>query len=172
MSPQSRTPPVRVVCAVILRRGRVLAARRKPGGAHPPLFEFPGGKIKAGETPFEAIRREIIEELGLTLRPLRVGPAVRHRYPERCVELIPVLCDRPRGCLRLCDHSEVQWILPAQWESVEWLEADRKLIRKIDLLNFISARATRAPCRKKIQSPAKSARPQKPRSPENRVRQK
>lgn len=128
-----RTKPLRVVCAVIFHRGRILAARRLPSKSHPPLFEFPGGKIIAGESPFDAIRREIVEELGLCIRPLEQGPPVRHHYPERCVDLIPVLCDQPRGTLRLTDHSEIRWIRPDRLEALEWLEADRVLIQKIGL---------------------------------------
>jgi 8-oxo-dGTP diphosphatase len=163
-----RSKPLRVVCAVILHRGRMLAARRLPGGFHLPMFEFPGGKIIAGETPFDAIRREILEELGLEIRPLAQGPSVRHDYPERCVELIPVLCDRPRGTLRLTAHSEIRWIRPDRWESLEWLEADRELILK----QLTSAKGIRALYKKKSQSPAGSPAKQTRQSPGNPKRQK
>ncbi len=172
MSPNDRANPLRVVCAVILNRGRMLAARRLPGGIHPPLFEFPGGKIIGGETPFEAIRREIREELSLEIRPLAQGSAVFHHYPKRCIELIPVLCDRPRGILRLTDHSEIRWIRPDRWEELEWLEADRVLIQKNDLIRFTSAKANRVPYKKKSPTLASPARSQKQRSQKNPERQK
>lgn len=178
MTRSGRSKPLRVVCAVILHRGRMLAARRLPGGFHLPMFEFPGGKIIAGETPFDAIRREILEELGLEIRPLAQGPSVRHDYPERCVELIPVLCDRPRGTLRLIAHSEIRWIRPDRWESLEWLEADRELIQRIDVTEFTiprsltSAKGIRPLYKKKSQSPAGSPALQTRRSSGNPKRQK
>ena len=178
MTRSGRSKPLRVVCAVILHRGRMLAARRLPGGFHLPLFEFPGGKIISGETPFEAIRREILEELGLDIRPLAQGPSVRHDYPERCVELIPVLCDRPRGILRLTAHSEIRWIRPDRWESLKWLEADRELIQRINVTEFnipqslTSAKGIRAPYKKKFPTPARSPALQTRQSPEHPKRQK
>jgi 8-oxo-dGTP diphosphatase len=145
----------------------MLAARRLPSGNHPALFEFPGGKIIAGETPFEAVRREIGEELGLEIRPLAQKPSLRHQYPGRCIELIPVLCDRPRGIPKLTAHSEIRWIRPDRWRVLDWLEADRLLIQ-----NLISAKGTPALCKKISPTPAKPTASQKRQPPKNPRRQK
>lgn len=76
-----------VVAAVILRRGRVLLCQR-PDGPHLPLkWEFPGGKIDSGETPVEALGRELREELGVDATVAEEIDSVRHRYPEKTVQL-------------------------------------------------------------------------------------
>jgi 8-oxo-dGTP diphosphatase len=71
-----------VVAAVIERGGRLLICQRRLGGAFPLKWEFPGGKMRAGETPWEALTRELREELGVAARIGRELFRVRHRYAE------------------------------------------------------------------------------------------
>jgi len=85
MSSQSTSDPIAVVAAVVVREGKLLLCQRPDGDHLPLLWEFPGGKIDAGETPEEALARELDEELGVVAT---VGPQVAevlHTYPEKRV---------------------------------------------------------------------------------------
>ena len=77
---------------MILRDGKCLVTRRAEPDPLGGLWEFPGGKIEPGESALEAAEREVEEELGLQVRPLRVAGTVRHRYDDFAVELNAVLC--------------------------------------------------------------------------------
>ncbi|HER08963.1 MAG TPA: NUDIX domain-containing protein, partial [Bacteroides sp.] len=78
-----------VTCAVVVERGMVLVTQRSEQMDHPLKWEFPGGKVKEGETPESCIMREIREELGLTVMVKLRLPVVVHRYGHREVRLIP-----------------------------------------------------------------------------------
>lgn len=141
MSSLAGPPILSVVCAVIRQRGRFLVARRLPSPHQPAGFEFPGGKIHPGETPDQAVRREIAEELGLNITPLEQGPSLRQPLSHRIIELIPLLCVHPTGTIRLTDHSEIRWMRPPQWTDLDWLEADRRLIARLDWSAWLRRRA-------------------------------
>ena len=79
---------IQVVAAILERGGHVLIGRRKPEQSHPLKWEFPGGKVEPGETPEQALARELEEELGLRARPARDHP-VPYTYPGKDpIELI------------------------------------------------------------------------------------
>jgi 8-oxo-dGTP diphosphatase len=84
-------PPVDVALAAVWRRGpagvEILLTRRAPGSHLPGLWELPGGKREAGETVAEAARRELREELGVSVGDLEPLVCVEHRYPDRTVRL-------------------------------------------------------------------------------------
>ncbi len=125
-----------VVCAVIERQGKVLCMRRKNRGAASTagLFEFPGGKIEAGETPYEAIVREIREELEWEVTPLELLATVTHEYPEFTIRLTAVRCgisDDAEPVLH--DHDDYRWLEPAELPSLNWAAADSRLIDKLNL---------------------------------------
>ncbi len=96
-------PFQRIAVAVVLQGERVLVGRRGPGGPLPGKAEFPGGKIRPGETPQEAACRECREETGLAVEVLRPLQVVRHRYEHGAVELHFLLArplpgqGKPRG---------------------------------------------------------------------------
>jgi 8-oxo-dGTP diphosphatase len=84
--------PIPVVCAVLEHDGRVLLAQR-PADKHLPLkWEFPGGKVEPGESPADAIIREIREELGCAIVITRALPRFVHHYPRATIEMIPYVC--------------------------------------------------------------------------------
>lgn len=115
-----------VVGAAVLRHGRVLTARR----ATPPVgWELPGGKVEAGESPEEALVREIHEELGCAIAvtgwldgdvEVRPGLALRVALAE-LVDGEPV----PR------EHDLVRWLAPAELDLVEWLPADVPFVAQL-----------------------------------------
>ena len=120
-----------VTCAIIIRKGRVLATRRAPDMAHPLKWEFPGGKLKKGESPAEGIVREILEELGVEVSVIRALSPVEHHYGSHPVRLIPLLCRLSKGDISLREHMEYRWFSCAEMEGVEWLEADMGVVEKV-----------------------------------------
>lgn len=86
-------PPVPVVCAILVREGRVMLAQRPPGKKLGGLWEFPGGKVEPGETAEAALHRELHEELGCTVRVTQALPSCIHEYPWGNIELIPFVCE-------------------------------------------------------------------------------
>ncbi len=77
-----------VVAALIVREGRLLIARRPEGRHMAGRWEFPGGKLEKGESPEDAVEREIREELGLDVRAGRIYQAIAYSYPEKDVLLL------------------------------------------------------------------------------------
>ena len=117
-------PPLRVVCAIIEDHGRVLAAKRSSSMHLPLRWEFPGGKLHAGETPEDGIVREIREELGLDVEPIARLAATTHRYPAFVIELIPLICRVSAGTLTLHEHCAAGWFLPDGMGGLAWAPAD------------------------------------------------
>jgi mutator protein MutT len=110
----ANSKPIPVVCALIERAGAVLVAQR-PAHKHLPFkWEFPGGKVEAGETAEAAIVREIREELGCDFVVTRALPRVTHAYAET-IEMIPFVghltADSPEP--QAHEHLALQW-LPAE----------------------------------------------------------
>ena len=108
-------PLVLVVAAALLDSdGRVLIAQRPPGKAMAGLWEFPGGKIETGETPEDALVRELREELGLAVKPPCLAPFTfaSHTY-EAFHLLMPLyVCRRWEGTPQAREHAALKWIAP------------------------------------------------------------
>lgn len=111
--------------------GRVLIAQRPPGKALAGRWEFPGGKRHAGEGAYDALVRELREELGVTVHcAVRVIRYV-HRYPDRAVELdlwrVTSWTGEPHGL----DGQALKWVSPALLGTEDILEADRPMIEAL-----------------------------------------
>ncbi|PIQ28163.1 hypothetical protein COW36_05005 [bacterium (Candidatus Blackallbacteria) CG17_big_fil_post_rev_8_21_14_2_50_48_46] len=115
---------LRVSCAVLRASGKILAAQRSAQMSHAGQWEFPGGKIEAGESPEAALIREIREELGIEIEIESALPVVEHMYPERQVQLFPFVSRLLSGRLQPHEHSELRWCQPDELKSLDWLEAD------------------------------------------------
>lgn len=112
-----------VVAAIIRKDGRYLSTQRGHG-AYKDGWEFPGGKIEPGESPEDAVVREIREELGITVRVERHVVDVAYDYPEFHLEMGCYLCSIAEGTPTLLEHEAARWLAPEHIDSVDWLPAD------------------------------------------------
>jgi 8-oxo-dGTP diphosphatase len=117
--------PVRVVAAVIMNGGRILACRRAPGRAAAGKWEFPGGKVDLDESPEAALAREIVEELGV---PVEVGALLHRASTAVGGVVIDLSCfeARPTGELPVVstDHDELRWLSREELAALDWAEPD------------------------------------------------
>lgn len=121
---------LKVVAAIVVREGRVLLSRR-PGGTHlAGLWEFPGGKVEAGEGEREALARELREELGVEAEIARSPEArITHRYPEKEVSIAFYRCRlRPGSHPRAIEVAEVRWVGGRALANLPMPEADRPVV--------------------------------------------
>ncbi len=122
---------IEVTCAIIIENGHVLATRRSKSMPHPLKWEFPGGKLKAGESPESCIVREIGEELGVEVETEGLLPSVEHHYDARSIRLIPVICNIENGSISLSEHQEYRWIPCNELDTMDWLEADIGVVEMV-----------------------------------------
>lgn len=123
---------VQVVAAVIEREGKILVCRRAAGDSHPGKWEFPGGKMEPGESPRQALARELREELGIRARIGRRIARATHLYPEhRRVELQFFAVDGFEGEPSNLVFAEIRWERPSLLPEYDFLEADLPLVRSL-----------------------------------------
>lgn len=121
-----------VVAAVIERGGRILIGQRKNEGHHPLKWEFPGGKVEAGETPAAAAVRELEEELGIRARV--DGEIMRYefQYPGRAaILLIFYRIVKFDGEPENRDFEQIRWESPERLAGYDFLEGDTEFIRSL-----------------------------------------
>jgi 8-oxo-dGTP diphosphatase len=119
-----------VVAALIEQDNRLLVCQRRRSDPFPLLWEFPGGKVHDGETPAQALARELIEELGVQAQIGREVYRTRYRYPELPdeLELIFFTARIESGALRNLAFEQIVWVRPQELPQMEFLPADKELI--------------------------------------------
>jgi 8-oxo-dGTP diphosphatase len=120
-----------VAAAIIIREGRVLLARRRPGESQAGLWEFPGGTVREGETPQRALEREIFEELGVRAK---AGPALarnEYRYPDGAIMLVAVQAELESLDFKLTDHDLAEWVPLSELLSFDLSPADIPIAREL-----------------------------------------
>lgn len=116
--------PLQVSCAIIEHLGRVLVAQRKADSSNGGLWEFPGGKIEPGETPEHCLRREIMEELSVSIIIKDKLSPISYSYPDKTIVLHPFVCQYTDTPLRLNSHQRICWELPQCFHMLNWSQAD------------------------------------------------
>ena len=121
---------IKVSAAIIVKDGKVFAARRKPSIHLAGFWEFPGGKLEAGETPEQCLARELKEEFTITTRVgVFVGESV-FDYGTKIVRLMAYEVEHLAGDFKLIDHDELRWLGLDDLNSVEWAPADIPLVEQ------------------------------------------
>ena len=121
---------INVVAAVIMKEGKVFATQRGYG-EFKDGWEFPGGKVEAGESPEEALRREIREELEVEINVGDLIDTIEYDYPAFHLSMKCYACTIAGGSPHLLEHEASRWLSADQLDSVSWLPADITLIPKI-----------------------------------------
>ena len=126
---------VKVVAAIIKAVNEngetIIFATQRGYGDFKGGWEFPGGKIESGETPQEALKREIIEELDTEVSVGEMMDTVEYDYPQFHLSMDCFWCQIVRGNLVLKEHEAARWLTKDELNNVEWLPADITLIEKI-----------------------------------------
>lgn len=121
---------IEVVAAIIRKEGEVFATQRGYGDWKD-WWEFPGGKMEPGETPEEALTREIREELSADINVDEFLCTVEYDYPKFHLTMHCFLCSLLTEAMHLNEHEAARWLRKDELESVGWLPADRVVIEKL-----------------------------------------
>ena len=123
-----------VAAAVLIDAdGRVLVCQRSDQQSHPGKWEFPGGKVEAGETPEAALRRELFEELAVEPCPTCLQPFsfASHAYPDFHLLMPLYLCRQWDGFVKPSEHKAVRWVWPDEVAKLDLVAADVELAREL-----------------------------------------
>jgi 8-oxo-dGTP diphosphatase len=121
---------IEVVAAIIKHQNKIFATQRGYGDFMGG-WEFPGGKLEAGETPQQALVREIREELDTEIEVGELIETVEYDYPQFHLTMHCFMCTVKSGNLVLKEHNDSRWLTKETLDSVDWLPADKGLIHKI-----------------------------------------
>ena len=121
---------IEVVAAIIRKEDRIFATQRGYGDWKG-WWEFPGGKMEAGETPEEALKREIREELSTEISVDEFLCTVEYDYPAFHLKMHCYLCSLLTEALHLNEHEAAKWLAKNELDTVQWLPADLEVVEKI-----------------------------------------
>lgn len=124
---------VNVVAAIIKENNKILCAQRKEG-LNPETslkWEFPGGKIEENETPEEALKRELMEELNINVKVNSFFCSLEHDYPKFHLSMKLFNCEIISGEIKLNVHESIKWVNVNEIKSLDWLKADIKILDNI-----------------------------------------
>jgi 8-oxo-dGTP diphosphatase len=123
-----------VTAAIWIEAGRVLIARRRPGVSQAGLWEFPGGKVRPGETPEACLAREIEEELGVKVNVEGFFAESVHAYAERTIRLRAYRVRSAGGRPVALDHAELRWVSPRELGRYAFCPADLPFVQRLQEL--------------------------------------
>ncbi|MCR5037428.1 MAG: (deoxy)nucleoside triphosphate pyrophosphohydrolase [Bacteroidales bacterium] len=121
---------IEVVAAIIQKEDKIFATQRGYG-EWKDWWEFPGGKIETGETPEEALKREIREELSTEINIDKFFCTVNYDYPKFYLTMHCYLCSLQNDAMHLNEHEVARWLTKNELPSVIWLPADVEIIKKL-----------------------------------------
>ena len=118
---------IEVAAAIILKDNRIFVTQRGYG-EWKDWWEFPGGKIESGETPENALKREIREELSVEISVDEFFCTVEYEYPKFHLTMHCYLCSLLSDALHLNEHEAAKWLSKEELDTVKWLPADQSII--------------------------------------------
>ena len=119
------------VVAAIIRKGDKIFATQRGYGDWKDWWEFPGGKMEPGETPEEALKREIKEELSADISVEEFLTTVEYDYPAFHLTMHCYLCTLLDEAMHLNEHEAARWLSKAELRSVKWLPADLEVVERM-----------------------------------------
>lgn len=122
---------LKVVAGIILKDERILIMQRKKTMKFGSKWEFPGGKLEAGETPEQALIRELMEELSIKIEPVRQYSVNSYQDTDRIIELIGYIANYVSGKLKLTDHENFKWITLNEIDNFDFAPADMAIVAKL-----------------------------------------
>ena len=126
---------INVVAAITIKDHKIFATQRGYG-EFKNGWEFPGGKIETGETPQQALKREIREELDADINVGELFETIEYDYPNFHLSMKCFLCTLTSDQLVLKEHEAAKWLTRDNLDSVAWLPADVTIIEKLKNLDF------------------------------------
>ncbi|MGM0214090.1 (deoxy)nucleoside triphosphate pyrophosphohydrolase [Enterococcus sp. AZ109] len=123
---------IEVVGAIIVDNGKILCAQRGPEKSLANFWEFPGGKIESNETPIDALKRELTEELLITVTVEdELFESTKHEYDFGIVHLTTFICHLQQGEPQLTEHVAIKWLPVEELGTLEWAPADIPTVEKL-----------------------------------------
>ena len=126
---------VKVVAAIIIKDDKFFATQRGYG-EFKDGWEFPGGKVEEGETPEEALKREIKEELDADIEVGELFDVVEYDYPQFHLSMNCYICRLTNEHMEIREHEAAKWLTKEDIESVNWLPADTMTVKKMEETNL------------------------------------
>ncbi len=123
--------PTRVAIGLVERAGRYLIRLRPRGSVMPGVWEFPGGKLEADESPRDAIVRECLEEAGLAVRPTAVRRVIVHEYPHGLIELTYWDCEPSAACAEPEARFGWAWVAAQRLPELEFPAANTPILHEL-----------------------------------------
>ena len=126
---------ISVVAAIIIHNNKILCVQRGENKLSyiSKKFEFPGGKIEAGETLEETIIRELKEELEMNINPEEQFLTVEHQYPDFTLTMHSFICSCQDPSLKLTEHIDYKWLSASELKELDWAAADIPIMEKLML---------------------------------------
>ncbi len=125
------TKTIRVVAAVIADGGRYLVTQRRPTAVLPLLWEFPGGKVEAGESDLQALKREVQHRVGIDIEPGAQISSVSHAYEHYTVELHLYDCRVTNGEPKAINVHQFRWVESEGFDQLPFTPADEASMTKL-----------------------------------------
>jgi 8-oxo-dGTP diphosphatase len=127
----SHHPTIRVVAAVVEREGRYLITQRRASAVLPLLWEFPGGRVEAGESDPEALKRELRHRLGASIEVGKLISFVSHPYEHYTVDLFLYECTLASETLNPVAVSAFRWVASGEFDQFAFTPADEASMSKL-----------------------------------------
>ena len=124
---------IEVVAAIIINDNKILCVQRNENKLTyiSKKYEFPGGKMEAGETKEETIKREILEELKMLIEVKDEFLTVNHQYPDFILTMHSFICNCINPTLTLTEHINFKWLHKDELANLDWAAADVPIVKKL-----------------------------------------